>query len=228
MVEKQATPLKSPKTPADKIRRMRSKSAVDVPSTTPSRASTTPKSAEVPAPKCTAAKTKARPKKKTVAEKAKVKKALKVHPKAKAAAKAKGKPGKSQASGHSREADKASKKRKRDRDAATTDEKDDKKTKTKEEPKSPAATGKAIKECLSRAETRDMKPTAGKGKSKPAEPTHEESDCEDSDLELEEQLRRKRDQHARYMRFSRSLKSQHLNYLIDQHISKHFFGTCID
>ena len=193
MVERQATPAKSPKT----LRKLRSKSTVDVPSTTPS-----PSTTKTPRP--TAAKSKPKPKAKAAVAKAMVRKVLKQ--------KAKGKLGKSQASGHSSgEACNASKKRKRvqDPDAKKMAKGDKNTLKTKEEPKSPAATGKAIKECLARADTRDMKAAPATRKSKPAEPIDEpedDSNC-DSDAELEEQLRRKRDQHARYMRFSRSLKS---------------------
>lgn len=99
--------------------------------------------------------------------------------------------------------------------------------KAKVEPKSPR-TVKAAKEvlsCLKRADTKDIKggtkktKTPAKGskeiKEKRPEKEPEEDDDEekqmaessaDEDERLERQLRLKRDQHARYMRFSRSLK----------------------
>ena len=77
----------------------------------------------------------------------------------------------------------------------------------KAEPASPGAT-KAFRESMKRASTGDLAKHADpEPKTSKGEHIDSDSSSELDDAALERELRKKRDQHARYMRFSRSLKS---------------------
>lgn len=99
-------------------------------------------------------------------------------------------------------------------------------------PKSPGAEkrAKAVHDCLRRADTRDMASAPASKKPKSSKADHHDHDVpsggdssEDEDARMEEVLRLKREQHARYMRFSRSCKSQRLIHMFNfvQKLLKH-------
>ena len=72
-----------------------------------------------------------------------------------------------------------------------------------------AQTGTAVRECLKRGKTSaDVEANAkDKGTAAPAEEHEDDAMSEDSEAQLARKLKKQREAHAAYMRFSRSLKS---------------------